>query len=145
MFPYLRKPGSLRTVAVSEPSRYSMMSCSIVRPPTSAKPATVVPSISRTKLYCAKGSLRAMRCHSLSQRLRSGGRFPSLLADADDDEFGRFDRSDADLDDHSTIVDVVLCHRDVVADVHEEGLFLLQPGQCAGTPDGDQEVGDRLL
>ena len=46
MLLYFLNPGSFRTVpALSLPSRYSIMLVSVVRPETSLKPATMMPSI----------------------------------------------------------------------------------------------------
>src|SRR6266545_8377210 len=102
MLANLRRPVSLRTFSrTSLPSRYSTGSVLSVIPPASRKPAWIVPSkplISTRKLNPRYGSLRcpvgiSQSSWGLLLRIR---RPTSLLADADDHEFGRLDRSDAD-------------------------------------------------
>src|SRR5512135_128202 len=100
MLVYLRLPGILRTVMSSLPSRYSMMSVSVARPPTSEKPARMFSTV-MMKLNDASGSFLLPAVGIGEPSLGLG--FDGLLRDAEDDELRRFHRRDADHADQPSV------------------------------------------
>src|SRR5688500_16344761 len=114
-------------------------------PPTSRNPATAVLSSSTRKLYPWNGSLRSPVAMIVSPRASElvHRRAASPLADANDHELRRLYRCDADEQDQSTVVDVVLGHRRTVAP-HEVRVLTLRPHQGAVAPDAREEARDRL-
>src|SRR5437660_1613316 len=136
-------PTSLRTWSgTSVPSRYSTGSTVKFRPLHSLKPATLVRSSSRRKLYPRNGSFRASVATPRLLSLRRH-RAASPLADSDDHELGRLHRRHADDEDQPAVVDVVLCHRGPVA-LDEEGLLGGPAHERPVAPNRGEEHGDAL-
>src|SRR5437763_11046595 len=69
--------------------------------------------------------------------------FSGVLEDAEDDELGGPDGSDADLTDESAVEDVILRHHTLVAG-DEESLFLGPSVKRSEPPLGAKENADRV-
>src|SRR5258708_25734446 len=104
---------------------------------TSLNPARVMLSISSWNRKLRTGSMRGAMAGLLT--LRFGG----VLEDAEDHEFRRPDRRDADLADEASVQDVVLRHDGLVAG-DEKCLLLRASVKRAESPLRAQEDADRI-
>src|SRR5690348_13513919 len=111
------------------------------KPPRTVLASPVLKSTRKLKLMYGLSRWVAIDCSYWVSGRGSGGRARGELADPEDDELGRACRRDTDLDDQTTVVEVVGGHRRGVA-ADEEPLLRLRAQECAGLPFGEQETLD---
>src|SRR5215467_13109701 len=117
------RPGDLRLLLGSPPSR--CLTTSVVRfiPPTLLTPATYRPSHLTRNLKFLYGSNRCALTVNWAIAAPSDLHLPSQLLDLDDHEFGRLQRGEHDADVHDAEVDVVLGGGRLVA---QDGVRILR-------------------
>src|SRR6478735_4048950 len=128
-------------------------SISMSRPLTLARMDTTFPSISRKKFWLTIGSVLikslgmlcslggctgGQRCGGIVRAVWTSAGDLLVLRDAENDEFGRLDRCDADLDDQQPLVDRLRRIRLGVA-LDVEGLVNRLAEKRSGTPQSAQE------
>src|SRR4051812_46505145 len=142
-----RLPGSfLKTTSLSVDSRKSTGSTSVVMPCSSEKDAISYPSMVIEKRAAVRASLgcSAPRPAGMGSYLLFETGAVGELGDAEDDELGRLDRGDADLDGQHAGV-AVLGRVVLGVALDEERLRRRLPEQGAVAPHPAQEHGDGAL
>src|SRR5436190_18213971 len=115
---YLVRPGDLRPVLGSPPSRCSTTSVVRFRALTLLTPATYLPSHFKRNLKFLYGSKRCgltLNCAMAPQLPRLGLDMTGHLLDLDDHKLGRLQRGEANQDVDDAEVDVILGRRLVIA------------------------------
>src|SRR5260370_33517333 len=125
------RPGDLRLVDGSPPSRWVTTCVVRLSPLTLLMPATYRPSHFTRNLKFLYGSFRWVFTLNCAMRfLLSSLSLSSHLLDLDDDELGRLQRREAHHDVYDSVVDVRLSGGFVVA-LHEIGLLRRRSLECA--------------
>src|SRR6266540_2229507 len=112
---YFDRPGDLRDVLGSPPSRCSMTSVVRLSAEHLLTPATYFPSHLTRYLKVLYGSKRLGLTVNWAMAALLGLDLPGELLDPDDDELGRLERCEADEDVDDAVVDVGLRRRLLVA------------------------------